>query len=135
MAQQSLPVEAAVVTATSAIQGGVIGSFMGTLTGDLASSLPTPPPGSANFNPQAIASLQQAQVSPCTHTNCKIVEIDISFAKYKLCQNVKRRRRYLVKLSSDEGGRRGGSAGVGRWPVVVAELGRLDILHRFYGIL
>ncbi|KAG9155765.1 hypothetical protein Leryth_004023 [Lithospermum erythrorhizon] len=59
VSKQSLPVEAAVVTATSALQGGVIGGFMGTLTGDLASSLP--PPGSPNFNPQPMASLQQAQ--------------------------------------------------------------------------
>ncbi|KAG9133952.1 hypothetical protein Leryth_004651 [Lithospermum erythrorhizon] len=61
VAKQPLPIEAAIVTATSALQGGVIGGFMGTLTGDLASSLPTPPPAAANLNPQAMASLQQAQ--------------------------------------------------------------------------
>ncbi|XP_059434134.1 chloroplastic import inner membrane translocase subunit HP30-2 [Corylus avellana] len=58
LAKQSLPVEAAVVTATSAAQGAAIGGFMGTLTSDLSSSLPTPPP---QTNPQAMASFKQAQ--------------------------------------------------------------------------
>lgn len=61
LAKQSLPVEAAVVTVTSGAQGAAIGAFMGTLTGD-ASSLITPPPNAANFNPDAMASLKQAQV-------------------------------------------------------------------------
>lgn len=61
LAKQSLPVEAAVVTATSGLQGAAIGGFMGTLTQDVSSSLPTPPPA-ANLNPQAMASFQQAQV-------------------------------------------------------------------------
>ncbi|OIT35798.1 PREDICTED: uncharacterized protein LOC109242888 [Nicotiana attenuata] len=60
LAKQSLPVEAAVVTATSGLQGAAIGGFMGTLTQDVSSSLPTPPPA-ANLNPQAMASFQQAQ--------------------------------------------------------------------------
>ncbi|KAK4433217.1 Chloroplastic import inner membrane translocase subunit HP30-2 [Sesamum alatum] len=60
LAKQSLPVEAAVVTTTSAAQGAAIGAFMGTLTGD-ASSLLTPPPNAANINPEAMASLKQAQ--------------------------------------------------------------------------
>lgn len=60
LSKQSLPVEAAVVTVTSAAQGAAIGGFMGTLTNDVSSSLPTPPQGS--LNPQAMASLQQAQV-------------------------------------------------------------------------
>ncbi|KAL8538309.1 hypothetical protein ACS0TY_000333 [Phlomoides rotata] len=59
LAKQSLPVEAAVVTATSAVQGAAIGAFMGTLTSD-GSSLLTPPPN-GNFNPEAMASLKQAQ--------------------------------------------------------------------------
>lgn len=58
LAKQSLPVEAAVVTATGAAQGAAIGGFMGTLTNDLSSSLPTPPP---QTNPQAMASFKQAQ--------------------------------------------------------------------------
>ncbi|KAL2249121.1 UNVERIFIED_CONTAM: Chloroplastic import inner membrane translocase subunit HP30-2 [Sesamum indicum] len=60
LAKQSLPVEAAVVTATSGAQGAAIGGFMGTLTGD-ASSLVTPPPNAVNLNPDAMASLKQAQ--------------------------------------------------------------------------
>ncbi|KAI3471288.1 hypothetical protein Pfo_027951 [Paulownia fortunei] len=60
LAKQSLPVEAAVVTATSAAQGAAIGAFMGTLTGDV-SSMVTPPPNAANLNPDAMASLKQAQ--------------------------------------------------------------------------
>ncbi|MCD7463360.1 hypothetical protein HAX54_050420 [Datura stramonium] len=44
LSKQSLPVEAAVVTATSGLQGAAIGGFMGTLTQDVSSSLPTPPP-------------------------------------------------------------------------------------------
>ncbi|RVW41280.1 hypothetical protein CK203_085172 [Vitis vinifera] len=43
LAKQSLPVEAAVVTATSAAQGAAIGAFMGTLTNDATSAIPTPP--------------------------------------------------------------------------------------------
>ncbi|KAK6926121.1 hypothetical protein RJ641_007840 [Dillenia turbinata] len=58
LAKQSLPVEAAVVTATSAAQGAAIGGFMGTLTNDVSSSFPPP---QANLNPQAMASFKQAQ--------------------------------------------------------------------------
>ncbi|CAL9008982.1 unnamed protein product [Prunus brigantina] len=60
LAKQSLPVEAAVVTLTSGAQGAAIGAFMGTLTNDVSSSLPTPPP-QAGLNPQAMASFKQAQ--------------------------------------------------------------------------
>ncbi|XP_038685401.1 chloroplastic import inner membrane translocase subunit HP30-2 [Tripterygium wilfordii] len=60
LSKQSLPVEAAVVTATSAAQGAAIGALMGTLTNDVSSSIPTPPP-QASLNPQAMASLKQAQ--------------------------------------------------------------------------
>lgn len=63
LAKQSLPVEAAVVTATSAAQGAAIGAFMGTLTNDVSSSLPNTPPPQASLNPQAMASFKQAQVS------------------------------------------------------------------------
>ncbi|XP_028117191.1 chloroplastic import inner membrane translocase subunit HP30-2-like isoform X2 [Camellia sinensis] len=34
---------------------------MGNLTNDVSSSFPTPPPNAASMNPQAMASLQQAQ--------------------------------------------------------------------------
>ncbi|TKY73985.1 translocase of inner mitochondrial membrane 17 [Spatholobus suberectus] len=60
LSKQSLPVEAAVVTTTSAAQGAAIGAFMGTLTADGSSAFPTPPPNAA-LNPQAMASLKQAQ--------------------------------------------------------------------------
>lgn len=62
LAKQSLPVEAAVVTFTSAAQGAAIGGLMGTLTNDVSSAFPTPPPNSP-LNPQAMASLKQAQVA------------------------------------------------------------------------
>lgn len=65
LAKQSLPVEAAVVTATSAAQGAAIGVFMGTLAPDASSPSPTPPP-QASLNPQAMASFKQAQV--CSFT-------------------------------------------------------------------
>lgn len=61
LAKQSLPVEAAVVTITSAAQGAAIGAFMGTLTNDTSSAIPTPPPQAASLNPQAMASFKQAQ--------------------------------------------------------------------------
>ncbi|CAL5340420.1 unnamed protein product [Camellia sinensis] len=61
LAKQSLPVEAAVVTTTSATQGTAIGAFMGTLTNNVSSSFYTPPPNAASMNPQAMASLQQGQ--------------------------------------------------------------------------
>ncbi|XP_057457984.1 chloroplastic import inner membrane translocase subunit HP30-2 [Lotus japonicus] len=60
LSKQSIAVEAAVVTTTSAAQGAAIGAFMGTLTGDASSPFPTPPPN-ASLNPQAMASLNQAQ--------------------------------------------------------------------------
>ncbi|XXG47220.1 hypothetical protein AAC387_Pa02g1898 [Persea americana] len=60
LTKQSLPVEATVVTATSAVQGAAIGAFMGTLTSDISSPFPSPPP-QAGLNPQAMASLKQAQ--------------------------------------------------------------------------
>jgi hypothetical protein len=62
LSKQSLLVEAAVVTATSGVQGAAIGAIMGTITPDISSSMPTPP--QAALNPQAMASLKQAQV-PC----------------------------------------------------------------------
>lgn len=60
LAKQSLPVEAAVVTATTAINGAAIGAFLGVMTQDLTSSLPTPPP-QASLNPDAMAPFQQVQ--------------------------------------------------------------------------
>ncbi|KAF5945044.1 hypothetical protein HYC85_015272 [Camellia sinensis] len=51
LAKQSLPVEAAVVTTTSAAQGTAIGAFMGTLTNNVSYSFPTPPPNA----PSALA--------------------------------------------------------------------------------
>ena len=60
LSKQSLPVEAAVVTAGGAAQGALIGALMGTLTQDMPPSmLPQPAPG---LDPKAMASLQQAQV-------------------------------------------------------------------------
>ncbi|PWA36129.1 hypothetical protein CTI12_AA602950 [Artemisia annua] len=58
LSKQSLPVEAAVVTITSAAQGAAMGGFMGTLTNDVSSSFAPPP---AAGNPQVMASFQQAQ--------------------------------------------------------------------------
>ncbi|KAE9587286.1 Mitochondrial inner membrane translocase subunit Tim17/Tim22/Tim23/peroxisomal protein PMP24 [Lupinus albus] len=60
LSKQSLPVEAAVVTATSAAQGAAIGAFMSTFTSEASSIFPTPPPN-ASLSPQAMASLKQAQ--------------------------------------------------------------------------
>ena len=74
LAKQSLPVEAAVVTTTSAAQGAAIGAFMGTLTNDVSSSLPTP---EASLNPQAMASLKQAQVSSLFLAFILIFNLDI----------------------------------------------------------
>jgi len=61
LSKQSIAVEAAVVTTTSAAQGAAIGGLMGTLTAGAPSAFPTPPPN-ASLNPQAMASFQQAQV-------------------------------------------------------------------------
>nr|GMC64662.1 chloroplastic import inner membrane translocase subunit HP30-2-like [Ipomoea batatas] len=57
LSKQSLPVEAAFVTAASAAQGGVIGAILGNLSPDLQ---PTPPPG-VNLDPNAMATFNQAQ--------------------------------------------------------------------------
>jgi hypothetical protein len=62
LAKQSIAVETAVVTTASAAQGAAIGAFMSTLSPDKPSAFPMPPPN-ANLNPQAMASLKQAQVS------------------------------------------------------------------------
>lgn len=56
--QQSAPVEVAITTAASAVQGAALGGLMGVLTGDMRSTLPTPSPA---MNPEALASFQQAQ--------------------------------------------------------------------------
>ncbi|KAL0905175.1 hypothetical protein M5K25_027361 [Dendrobium thyrsiflorum] len=61
LAKQPLPVEAAVVTGTGAVQGAAIGGLMGTLTSDMSSSFPSPPPQAAGLSPQAMSSLKQAQ--------------------------------------------------------------------------
>ncbi|KAI3783878.1 hypothetical protein L1987_42967 [Smallanthus sonchifolius] len=61
LAKQSLPVEAAVVTVTSAVQGAAIGGLMGTFNQDAASTFPAAPPPGASLNPQTMASFQQAQ--------------------------------------------------------------------------
>ncbi|GAV79164.1 SAM_1 domain-containing protein/Tim17 domain-containing protein [Cephalotus follicularis] len=64
LAKQSLPVEAAVVTATSAAQGAAIGGFMGTLTNDVSSSIMTSTPQAASFNPQAMSQAQALAGGP-----------------------------------------------------------------------
>jgi hypothetical protein len=56
--KQPAAVEVVLVTAGSAVQGGAIGALMGTFSADVASTMPTPPPG---LNPEAAASLQQAK--------------------------------------------------------------------------
>ncbi|URE12568.1 Tim17/Tim22/Tim23/Pmp24 family [Musa troglodytarum] len=61
LAKQPTAVEAAIVTATSAAQGAFIGALMGSLTSDASSALPTSPPNAPGLNPQAMASLKQAQ--------------------------------------------------------------------------
>ncbi|KAG0488242.1 hypothetical protein HPP92_006796 [Vanilla planifolia] len=61
LAKQPLAVEAAFVTATGAFQGAAIGGLMGTLTSDMASTFPSPPPQATGLSPQAMASLKQAQ--------------------------------------------------------------------------
>ncbi|KAF8379856.1 hypothetical protein HHK36_029305 [Tetracentron sinense] len=62
LSKQSLLVEAAVVTATSAAQGAAIGAIMGTLTGDVSSTFPNPPPQAGLSPPQPpMPSLSQAQ--------------------------------------------------------------------------
>ncbi|CAO2821422.1 unnamed protein product [Amaranthus hypochondriacus] len=59
LSKQSLPVEAAVVTAGGAAQGALIGALMGTFSQDLPSSMvPQPAPG---LDPKAMATIQQAQ--------------------------------------------------------------------------
>lgn len=63
LAKQSIPVEAAVVTLGGATQGALIGGLMGSLTQDLSTSLPMPqPPPGVSLDPNAMASLKQAQV-------------------------------------------------------------------------
>lgn len=59
LTKQPLPVEAAVVTSASAAQGGAMGAMLGFLSKDLSSSITAPP--EASLNPQAMASLKQAQ--------------------------------------------------------------------------
>uniref|UniRef100_A0A2P2KDL6 Uncharacterized protein MANES_05G197500 n=1 Tax=Rhizophora mucronata TaxID=61149 RepID=A0A2P2KDL6_RHIMU len=58
LSRQCLAVEAAVVTATSAVQGAAIGALMATLTNDFSSSVQNPP---SALNSDAMASFKQAQ--------------------------------------------------------------------------
>ncbi|KAL4574715.1 hypothetical protein LXL04_021551 [Taraxacum kok-saghyz] len=62
LAKQSIPVETAIVTFTSAVQGAAIGGLMSTFTKDISSAIP-PPPSGTSLNPQAntFSSFQQAQ--------------------------------------------------------------------------
>lgn len=69
LSKQSMPIETAVVTATSAAQGAAVGGFMGTITKELSSAFPAPA-SQASLGPQAISPLNQAQalaVAPLTH--------------------------------------------------------------------
>jgi hypothetical protein len=61
MAKQPIHIEAAVSTAVGAVQGGALGGLMGSLTADGGSPFPMPQPP-PNANPEAMASLKQAQV-------------------------------------------------------------------------
>lgn len=61
LARQPIAVEAAITTATGALQGAAIGGLMGTLTPSDAIP-PAPPQAAGSLNPQAMASLKQAQV-------------------------------------------------------------------------
>ncbi|CAD5185302.1 unnamed protein product [Musa acuminata subsp. malaccensis] len=61
LAKQPTAMEAAIVTATSAAQGAFIGALMGSLTSDASSAIPTPPSNAPGLNPEAMASLKQAQ--------------------------------------------------------------------------
>lgn len=85
LAKQTLPVEAAVVTVTSAAQGAAIGGFMGTITGDVSTLVP-PPPTAAGLNPDALNSLKQAQVfnEPFLHYNYFYFSRNFNFA---VCKN------------------------------------------------
>lgn len=62
VSRQPIPIEAAVVGGTAAIQGAAIGGLMGTLTSDISSTFPSPSLDAPGLNPQAMASLKQAQV-------------------------------------------------------------------------
>lgn len=66
LAKQSLPVEAAVITATNFAQGAFLGALLGNFSPDLSSSMPSPPPG-ANFDPNVMNAFQQAQVHSYLH--------------------------------------------------------------------
>ena len=61
MAKQPIHIEAAATTAVGAVQGGALGMLMGSLTADGGSPFPMPQPP-PNTNPEAMASLKQAQV-------------------------------------------------------------------------
>lgn len=57
--EQPLPIEVALVTLGSGLQGGVIGALMGSFTSDLATNVP-PPPGQA-LTPEAESAMKQMQ--------------------------------------------------------------------------
>ncbi|GLU05086.1 hypothetical protein SLE2022_222050 [Rubroshorea leprosula] len=59
LAKQTLPVETAVNSAINGAQGATMGYFMGILTKDVSTSMPTA--SQANLNPQAMAFFQQAR--------------------------------------------------------------------------
>ena len=86
LAKQSLPVDAIVVTTTSAD----IGLFMGTLTNDVSFSLPTPL--QASLNPQAMASLKQAQVSYLFLTFVLIYNLDI----FRIIISISQKKMFIV---------------------------------------
>lgn len=60
VAKQPVPVEVAIVTAASSLQGGFIGVLMGTFAPDM----PTPPAGPpGSLTPDAQHAMKQMQVS------------------------------------------------------------------------
>eukprot|EP00270_Netrium_digitus_P011723 TRINITY_DN373_c0_g1_i1.p1 TRINITY_DN373_c0_g1~~TRINITY_DN373_c0_g1_i1.p1 ORF type:complete len:238 (-),score=58.54 TRINITY_DN373_c0_g1_i1:192-905(-) len=58
VSRQSAPVEVAVVTIGSGMQGAVIGALMGSLTADVAANVPAPPGG---LTAEADAAMRQMQ--------------------------------------------------------------------------
>lgn len=56
--QQTAPVEVAITTLLSSVQGAALGGLMGVLAGDVQKSFPSPAP---SMNPQALSAFQQAQ--------------------------------------------------------------------------
>ncbi|KAD4179390.1 hypothetical protein E3N88_27981 [Mikania micrantha] len=102
LAKQSLPVEAAVVTATSFVQGAAIRGLMGTFTSDLSALQPPAPPDSVKDTKASSSSKKGSTIFIICIALAAVV--GLSSYLFKLWQKKKREEQHarLLKLFEED---------------------------------